>query len=125
MLADREVTTTLPVKDMEQARTFYEDVLGLTPVDDSEPNVVTYSTGKSHILVYESQFAGSNKGTAATWGVGDEIERDVKDLKAKGVIFEHYDVPGALRQGDIHVMGDLKAAWFKDPDGNIHSIINR
>lgn len=125
MLADREVRTTLPVKDMEQARTFYEDVLGLTPIEDSEPNVVTYSTGKSHILVYESKFAGSNKGTAATWDVGDEIERDVKDLKAKGVVFEHYDVPGAKLEGDIHVMGDLKAAWFKDPDGNIHSIVNR
>jgi catechol 2,3-dioxygenase-like lactoylglutathione lyase family enzyme len=125
MLADREVTTTLPVKDIEQARTFYEDVLGLTPIDDSEPSVVTYSTGKSHVLVYQSSFAGSNKATAATWGVGDEIERDVKDLKAKGVVFEHYDMPGARREGDIHVMGDLKAAWFKDPDGNIHSLINR
>jgi len=51
--------------------------------------------------------------------VGDELEEVVKTLKAKGVVFEHYDLPGLTRQGDVHFVGTFKAAWFKDPDGNI------
>ena len=75
--------------------------------------------------MYESQFAGTNKATAATWMVGDEIESIVKTLKSKGVPFEHYDMPNMKRQGDIHVAGNMKVAWFKDPDGNILNVVNR
>jgi hypothetical protein len=53
------------------------------------------------------------------------VEGVVRALKAKGVTFEHYDMPDTKREGDIHVSGDMKAAWFKDPDGNILNIINR
>jgi hypothetical protein len=70
------------------------------------------------VLVYHSQYAGTNKATAATWMV-DDVEGHAKDLKAKGVKFEHYDLPGMTRKGDVHVAGTMKAAWFKDPDGNI------
>jgi hypothetical protein len=74
--------------------------------------------------VYESQYAGTNKATAATWIVGADLEGLVRDLKAKGVTFEKYDLPGTTRQGDVHVAGKTKVAWFKDPDGNILSIVN-
>ncbi len=57
--------------------------------------------------------------------VGDDVEGVVRTLKAKGVRFEHYDMPNVRREGDIHVAGDLKVAWFKDPDGNILNIVNR
>jgi hypothetical protein len=70
-------------------------------------------------VVYESEFAGTNKATSATWGVGDELETIVQTLKKAGVKFEHYDLPGLRREGDIHVAGEFRAAWFKDPDGNI------
>ena len=82
-------------------------------------------SGRTSINVYRSQYAGTNKATAVTWPVGDDLENVVRDLKAKGVVFEHYDMPNATRQGDIHVFGDMKVAWFKDLDGNILNIINR
>ncbi len=79
----------------------------------------------STLLVYKSQYAGTNKATAATWTVGSEIEYIVRKLKVKGVVFEHYNLPGMTRKGDIHVADGMKAAWFKDPDGNILSLCQR
>jgi hypothetical protein len=75
-------------------------------------------------LVYRSQYAGTNEATVVTWAVGDDLDSIVQTLKAKGVAFEHYDVPQLSRQGDIHVAGDgLSVAWLKDPDGNVLSIL--
>lgn len=84
-----------------------------------------YKTGDSQVLIYRSQYAGTNKATAATWPVGDDVEREVQSLKSKGVSFEHYDMPGTTVKGDVHVMGDMKSAWFKDPDGNILAMVSR
>lgn len=75
------------------------------------------------MLVYESQYAGTNKATAVTWPVGD-VEGVTRELKEKGVSFEQYDMPGMTRRGDVHVAGSMKAAWFKDPDGNIHALVS-
>jgi hypothetical protein len=72
----------------------------------------------------EHAFAGTNHATALTWTV-DDVDDVVRTLKSKGVTFEHYDLPDTRRQGDVHVSGDLKVAWFKDPDGNILSVVNR
>jgi hypothetical protein len=74
-------------------------------------------------MVYRSQYAGTNKATALNWKV-DDIERVVATLKDKGVAFEHYDFPGATRTGDVHLMGPMKSAWFKDPDGNIIALMS-
>jgi catechol 2,3-dioxygenase-like lactoylglutathione lyase family enzyme len=119
MLAAKEAMATIAVKDIAKAKKFYGDTLGLKKAGEENEEVVTYHSGKSTILVYESQFAGTNKATSATWGVGDELESIVSTLKKKGVPFEHYDMPGMKRQGDIHYADGFKAAWFKDPDGNI------
>jgi hypothetical protein len=74
------------------------------------------------LFVYPSEFAGTNKATAAAWNT-DNIEAVVDELKSKGVEFEHYpNMPGVSLQGDVHVMGELKAVWFKDPDGSILNI---
>jgi catechol 2,3-dioxygenase-like lactoylglutathione lyase family enzyme len=73
--------------------------------------------------VYRSNYAGTNKATAVTWAVGDDIERVVRELKAKGVAFEHYDLPDMQRDGDLHIGDGMKVAWFKDPDGNILNIV--
>jgi hypothetical protein len=75
--------------------------------------------------VYQSQFAGTNKATAVTWVIADGVDDAVRTLKAKGVRFERYDLPETSHEGDIHVAGDLRIAWFKDPDGNIHSLVSR
>jgi catechol-2,3-dioxygenase len=118
MLADKNAMATIAVKDIAAAKKFYEGALGLKP-SGVDPGVVTYRSGNSTVVVYQSQFAGTNKATSATWGVGDEIEAIIQTLKKAGVAFEHYDLPGLRREGDIHFAGDFKAAWFKDPDGNI------
>ncbi len=75
--------------------------------------------------VYRSEYAGTNKATAVTWAVGEDVEGVVRDLKAKGVALERYDMPGMTRTGDGYTADDLKVAWFKDPDGNILNIANR
>jgi hypothetical protein len=77
------------------------------------------------INVYRSKYAGTNQATALTWVVGDEVEDVVESLKAKGISFEHYDMPDITREGDVHIGGNMKVAWFKDPDGNILNIISQ
>lgn len=125
MLGDKTAVATISVKDLEAAKKFYEGTLGLTKSGD-DPGGILYKSGNSSVLVYQSEFAGTNKATAASWGVGEDIEKIVADLKGKGVSFEHYDnIPGATLQGDVHVMGEMKAAWFKDPDGNILNLVNK
>jgi len=123
MLADRDAVATIAVKDLKAAKKFYGDTLGLKLTPVPEPEVLNYKSGNSTVLVYKSQFAGSNKATSVTWIV-DDVESTVKDLKAKGVAFEHYDFPGMTRKGDIHIAGKSKAAWFKDPDGNILAVVS-
>ena len=86
--------------------------------------MIVFKSGNSTINVYRSQYAGTNKATAVTWTVGD-VEEVVRALKTKGVKFEHYDMPDMKREGDVHVAGDMRVAWFTDPDGNILNIVNR
>jgi len=126
MLGDKDATATIPVKSLEKAKQFYEGTLGLTPIDNEGEEAIVYKGGNTRVLVYRSEFAGTNKATVATWGVGEDIEREVKSLRDKGVAFEHYaDMPETTLKGDVHEMGDMKAAWFKDPDGNIHAMVSR
>lgn len=124
MLADKAPQATLAVKDLARARPFYEQTLGLTPLPGDQPSVQAYRAGAATLLVYESQFAGTNQATAITWALGEAFDATVKALKAKGVAFEHYDFPGGRLDGDVHVMGDIRVVWFKDPDGNIISVGN-
>jgi catechol 2,3-dioxygenase-like lactoylglutathione lyase family enzyme len=125
MLGKKQVHATLAVKNLETARKFYEGLVGLTPAASQEPGTVRYETGGAPIFVYPSQYAGTNQATAVTWIVGTEIEELVGALKVKGVVFEHYDLPGVTRRGDLHIGEGRKLAWFKDPDGNIHALAGR
>ena len=121
MLEDKDAVATIAVKDIEVAREFYEDTLGLKQVGAEGEEVITFESGKSTLNVYRSRYAGTNQAPAVTWVV-DDVDAIVKELKARGVTFEHYDMPDVTRKGDVHVAGDLKVAWFKDPDGNILNI---
>lgn len=123
-LADKDAVATVPVKDLAKARKFYEQTLGLTPATVAEKDVAVYKTGKSSLLVYQSQYAGTNQATAVTWGVGNQLDAIVRALSLKGVTFEHYDLPNTRREGDIHIAGAHHVAWFKDPDGNIINLNN-
>jgi catechol 2,3-dioxygenase-like lactoylglutathione lyase family enzyme len=122
MFADYDAVATIAVKNLKARRKFYEDKLGFKVVHTEGDQAVAYQSGKSQLLVYQSQFAGTNKASAATWMVKD-IEGLVKELKAKGITFEHYDFPGMTLKGDVHIAGKLKNAWFKDPDGNILALV--
>ena len=124
MLGNSEAIATIAVKKLAPARKFYEEILGLTlDGPQQEKSVAQYRSGNSKVLVYESQYAGTNKATVVNWAV-DDVEVVARALAAKGVTFEHYDLPGLTRTGDVHFAGNFKTAWFKDPDGNILSIID-
>lgn len=124
MLGGKESMATVAVRDLEAAKKFYEGTLGLQQTDAQEQEAVTYQTGAAKLLVYRSQFAGSNKATAVTWLLGRDVEKVVKGLRNKGVAFEHYEMPGLTLKGDIHEGQGMQAAWFKDPDGNIHALVS-
>jgi catechol 2,3-dioxygenase-like lactoylglutathione lyase family enzyme len=121
-LATVTPTPMLAVKDVARARRFYEEVLGLVPVQNGLEDILQYRAGDLVFVVYPSQYAGTNQATALTWTVGDQLESAVEALKAKGVTFEHYQLPDTVKKGDIHVSGEIRNAWFKDPDGNIHAL---
>ncbi|HSC64901.1 MAG TPA: VOC family protein [Caldimonas sp.] len=124
MLSDKEAIATVAVKDLQAAAAFYEGKLGLAVQGREGDQVIGYRTGATRLNVYVSRFAGTNQATAVTWPVGDELEAIVRELKAKGVAFERYDLPGLERDGDIHRGGGLRVAWFKDPDGNIFNLVS-
>jgi catechol 2,3-dioxygenase-like lactoylglutathione lyase family enzyme len=124
MLGDKDAVANIAVKNLETAKKFYEETLGLTQIGAEGQEVIVFRSGNSTIYVYKSQYAGTNQATALTWVVGKDIESVVQELKAKGVTFEHYNMPDVTREDDIHVAGNMKVAWFKDPDGNILNIIN-
>ncbi len=122
MLADKNVAANIPVKDIGRAQKFYEGTLGLKEVGREGEEVISYKCGQSMILVYRSEYAGTNKATAMTWLVGDEVDSLARELGSKGVKFEHYEMDGMKLDGDVHVGHGMKVAWFKDPDGNILTI---
>lgn len=125
MLNDSAAIATIGVKKIANAKNFYEGVLGFKVLDGGEEHedVAVYQSGSAKLFVYQSQYAGTNQATAATWVV-DDVDGTVKTLKGRGINFEHYDFPEARLEGDVHVSGKMRAAWFKDPDGNILAIVN-
>lgn len=123
MLADKDAIAMIAVRDLAAAEKFYKDVLGLEKLDSPEAEVLLFRSGASRLNVYRSQFAGTNKASYVMWNVGSELEEIAARLKAGGVVFEYYDMPGLTRNGDIHSGGGMKVAWFKDVDGNILSIV--
>jgi predicted enzyme related to lactoylglutathione lyase len=120
MLSDSKVTANIPAGDITRARDFYGDKLGLTPATELPGEVLIYRTaGGTEFQVYRTEYAGQAGHTIAQWHVAD-IESEVRDLKAKGVSFEVYDMPGVQWDGEIASMEGMgRAAWFKDSEGNI------
>jgi len=116
MLKDIDSAAILAVTTLDRARHFYGHILGLELHAD-DGNVLTYRTGATRLVIYVSEFAGTNKANAVVWGVGRQFDAIIADLQEKGVVFEHYDM--MQRDGDVHHAGAFKAVWFKDPDGNL------
>lgn len=120
MLNQGTVVATVAVKNLADGRHFYGEVLGLGSGDEV-PGGVLYASGGGKLMVYESDTAGQNKATSASWQVSD-IEPVLRDLKERGVTFEHYEMRGVEREGDMYMFGTAKSLWFKDPDGNILNV---
>jgi predicted enzyme related to lactoylglutathione lyase len=120
MLNDSRVEANIPASDLNRARDFYADKLGLTPSGEFAGMQLTYQTaGGTRFNIYQTEFAGQAGHTIAQWHV-DDIESQVRDLQAKGVVFETYDMPGVEWSGEIASLPGLgRAAWFKDSEGNI------
>ena len=124
MLKDHDSSAIVAVSDLGRARAFYADVLGLEPAEEGEEEgVLVYRTGATELVVYASEYAGTNRANAVVWGVGDELDSIVAALEAKGASFEHYPDIGRL-EGNVHIAGGAKLVWLKDPDGNILHINN-
>ncbi len=122
MLNDSAVTANVPAADLARARAFYADVLGLTPVDENPGGLVFTTSGGTSFFLYETAFAGQAGHTIAQWHVAD-VAAEVAELQAKGLRFEHYDMPGVSWDGDVATMEGMgRAAWFKDSEGNIMCI---
>jgi catechol 2,3-dioxygenase-like lactoylglutathione lyase family enzyme len=120
MLRDaRQVVPVLPVTNLERSRKFYKDTLGLSEIRQDLPDGgVDYGGGGgTQLHIFPKPGITGSGSTMAVFVVND-VEAVAKDLKRRGVTFEHFDMPGLVWQGDIAVMGKDKGAWFKDPDGH-------
>jgi predicted enzyme related to lactoylglutathione lyase len=112
----------IPANDVARARRFYEGKLGLKPTREIAGGVVYEFAGKTACFLYSTPNAGTSQASQAFWQV-DDIEREVAELKAGGVVFENYDIPGEKSASGVVTAGGAKAAWFKDSEGNILAII--
>jgi catechol 2,3-dioxygenase-like lactoylglutathione lyase family enzyme len=119
MLKDHDSSAILAVADLARARAFYSETLGLELAWEGEAEgVLVYRTGATRLIVYRSEFAGTNRSNAIVWGVGGDLDPIVASLEAKGASFEHYPDIGRL-EGNVHHAGGMKLVWLRDPDGNI------
>ncbi len=120
MLKQGTITANIPAADLARARAFYADKLGFSPSQEMEGIVLLYGTAAgSAFSVYQTEYAGQAGHTIAQWHV-DDVDAEVRDLRSKGVAFEHYDMPGVEWNGDVATMGGMgKAAWFRDSENNI------
>jgi predicted enzyme related to lactoylglutathione lyase len=112
----------IPVKDMTQARQFYEETVGFMPKEERAGGVVYEFGEHARCFMYPTPNAGSSKASQAFWQV-DDIEREVAELERRGVKFENYDMAGMKTENGIAVAGDAKAAWFRDTEGNTMALI--
>jgi len=118
-LREKASSAIVAVSDIERARRFYSDTLGLELKEEGMEDVLVYKTGATYLVVYPSEFAGTNKANAVVWDCGADIDAIAADLRAKGVKFEHYEMDGVTYKDGVHDAGGFKMVWFKDPDGNI------
>ena len=125
MFESASAHATIAVTDIDRAKKFYGEILGLRVKEERSGGVVYEAGGGTWMLVYPSQFAGTAQSTSMTFEVAD-LEPAVEELAARGIVFEQYDFPGLKtdERGIAEIQGE-RGAWFKDPDGNILAIGQR
>ena len=123
MLRAAPIRAYIPVADLPRARNFYEKTLGLAPKEEYAGGVI-YECGGAEVFMYPTKNSGTSKASQAFWQVRD-VEGEVAELKARGVVFEEYDMPGIRMKNSIATGGGAKTAWFKDTEGNILAVSQR
>ena len=123
MLANAPIRAYIPASNIARARTFYEGTLGFRPKLEYAGGVI-YECGGSEVFMYPTPNAGTSRASQAFWQVAD-VETEVAELKARGVAFEEYDMPGITMKNSIATGGGAKTAWFKDSEGNILAVSQR
>ena len=124
MLKTSAIIPYIPVADVARARKFYEEKIGLRPTEEYAGGVIYECGNGSWVFMYPSRGAGTSKASTAFWAV-DDVVAEVNELKARGVVFEEYDMPGLKTVNSIASGGGAKTAWFKDSEGNILGISQR
>ena len=124
MLRDRNSSAIVAVRDLDRARDFYGRVLGLALAGGADDGPLIFRTGDTVLVVYESEFAGTNKANAVVWNGAGDFDEIVGQLREQGMTFEEYPETGMDISRGVHRSGDFKAVWFKDPDGNILHLTN-
>jgi predicted enzyme related to lactoylglutathione lyase len=123
MLSTAPIRAYIPVSNLQRARRFYEKTVGLEPGEEYGGGVI-YRCGGAEVFMYQTPNAGTSKASQAFWQV-DDVEAEVAGLKARGVVFEEYDMPGIKMKNSIATGGGAKTAWFKDSEGNIMALSQR
>ena len=124
MLKHARIVPYIPVTNVARARKFYEEKLGLKPKEEYAGGVIYECGDGSWVFMYPSAGAGTSKASTAFWAV-DDVAAEVRELKARGVVFEEYDMPGMKTVNSIATAGGAKTAWFKDTEGNILAVSER
>lgn len=122
MLQDFPIYAYIPAKDLVRAREFYETKLGFRPKEETNGGVVYEFARGTACFLYPTPNAGTSKASQAFWSV-DDVDGLITALKARGVVFEDYDMPGEKSAAGAITAGGAKAAWFKDSEGNIMALI--
>lgn len=117
MLADAPVQAAIPASDMERAKRFYRDTLGLTISREAE-GAVHFESGGMRFFVYPTSNAGQAPHTLAAWLVAD-LDAEMAELRGRGVTFEEYDLPGLKTVNGVAELASMRGAWFRDSEGNI------
>src|SRR6202158_5818616 len=124
MLKNARIVPYIPVADVGRARKFYEEKIGLKPKEEYAGGVIYECGNGSRVFMYPSPGAGTSRASTAFWQV-DNVVAEVAELKAKGVVFEEYDMPGIKMENSMASGGGAKTAWFQESEGHIPAVSQR
>lgn len=121
MLSESEIYAVLPAKELQRAKAFYKEKLGLEPTDERGDGIVFQTPAGAKIFMYETENAGTAKNTVLSWTT-DDLDAEMADLRGRGVVFEDYDFPGLKTENGVATNEDGRGAWFTDSEGNILAV---